>query len=287
MAAHLITDLLCFCQRSCHYLPNTKAVVSVTISVCLSYKLVDVFWCGCTDYLRGGFLHEVDWSSLWIRAALTLFVSAGTLWLFSQRAHLVLIGLLQFGCDVMLLKSASLCVCQFKPAVPKHRLTLCICLDQFLLVEDLCNAEQSRPHLATFTQADVTFVLVPLLFTSCYFSSSLFTLSQLCRCCSTNPPRPTLHLRAMSEQCSTSKDWVRINSWLKPVKFVDGILENSQRKHSCWLIMDVGYNWSAVICVSEINYMGAFKKNSIFSYFLCFAMKLYIYIPFAYWVVNS
>lgn len=192
-----------------------------------------------------------------------------------------------WACDVMLLKSASLCVCQFKPAVPKHRLTLCICLDQFLLVEDLCNAEQSRPHLATFTQADVTFVLVPLLFTSCYFFSSLFTLSQLCRCCSTNPPRPTLHLRAMSEQCSTSKDWVRINSWLKPVKFVDGILENSQRKHSCWLIMDVGYNWSAVICVSEINYMGAFKKNSIFSYFLCFAMKLYIYIPFAYWVVNS
>lgn len=48
-----------------------------------------------------------------------------------------------WACDVMLLKSASLCVCQFKPAVPKHRLTLCICLDQFLLVEDLCNAEQT------------------------------------------------------------------------------------------------------------------------------------------------
>lgn len=137
---------------------------------------------------------------------------------------------------------------------------------------------QSRPHLATFTQADVTFVLVPLLFTSRYFFSNLFTLSQLCRCCSTNPPRPTLHLRAMSEQCSTSKDWVRINSWLKPVKFVDGILENSQRKHSCWLIMDVGYNWSAVICVSEINYMGAFKKKLYFFLFPLFRYEtLHLY----------
>lgn len=39
---------------------------------------------------------------------------------------------------------------------------------------------QSRPHLATFTQADVTFVLVPLLFTSRYFFlKPVYTLAAL------------------------------------------------------------------------------------------------------------
>lgn len=144
---------------------------------------------------------------------------------------------------------------------------------------------QSRSHLATFTQADLTFVLVPLLFTSRYFFSNLFTLSQLCRCCSTNPPRPTLHWRAMSEQCSTSKDWVRINSCL--LNLLMGfwkILRENIRVDWLWMLDITDLQWFA--CLRLITWE-RFKKFYYFYYFLCVAMKLYIYIPFKKSIQNS
>lgn len=84
---------------------------------------------GYTVYLRGGFLHAVHFVILVDQSCLNaiwfLPVFCGRFWAvlavsaagFNQPAAICV-------CDVMLLKSASLSRCQFKPAVPVHQLTL-------------------------------------------------------------------------------------------------------------------------------------------------------------------
>lgn len=115
----------------------------------------------------------------------------------------------------MLFETASRSPCQFKPAVPVHQLTPRVLSSSFCRQRDY--VMQRRPEMMTFCDVPSVRLISNLL--SLPSRSPLvtrFTLSQLCRCCWTSPPRPTLLWRATSEQCSTSKDWVR-TSQLKSV----------------------------------------------------------------------
>lgn len=153
----------------------------------------------------------------------------------------------------MLFETASRSLCQFKPAVPVSQLTPRVLSSNFCRQRDY--VMQRRPEMMTFRYFPSVRLISHLL--SLPSHSPLvtrFTLSQLCRCCWTSPPRPTLHWRATSEQCSTSKDWVR-TSQLKSVlarcvrvvisvvfNLLHWLLESLWESFPPWLIMDAGWN---------------------------------------------
>lgn len=110
--------------------------------------------------------------------------------------------------DIMLFETASPSLCQLKPAVPVHQLTPRVLSSSFCRQRDY--AMQRRPEMMTFCDFPSVRLISHLLsLPSRSPPVTRFPLSQLCRCCWTSPPRPTLLWRATSEQCSTSKDWVR------------------------------------------------------------------------------
>lgn len=138
----------------------------------------------------------VDSSSSWIRALFMSFsfwrcsaadsgpALAGSAAGFNQPAAIC-------ARDIMLFETASPSLCQFKPAVPVHQLTPRVLSSSFCRQRDY--AMQRRPEMMTFCDFPSVRLISHLLsLPSRSPPVTRFPLSQLCRCCWTSPPRPTL-----------------------------------------------------------------------------------------------